>query len=64
MTSPSKNSRDLRPNEMTIVEAARALRSGELRVSDLWDACSKAAHAKNPELHAYLEIFPADDAAI
>lgn len=53
-----------KPNEMTIVEAARALRARELSVRELWDACAEAAHAKNPELHAFLEIFDADDAAI
>ena len=52
------------PNEMTIVEAARALRTRELTVRGLWDACAAAAHARNPELNAYLEIFPADDSAI
>ncbi len=51
-------------NEMTIVEAARALRARELTVRELWDACAAAAHARNPELNAFLEIFPADDAAI
>ncbi|MCX6787234.1 MAG: Asp-tRNA(Asn)/Glu-tRNA(Gln) amidotransferase subunit GatA [Candidatus Kaiserbacteria bacterium] len=61
-------------NEMTIAEAARALRARECSVRELWDACAAAAHAKNPELHAYLEIFSseggfasggdADDAAI
>ncbi len=30
----------------------------------LWAAGAAAAHAKNPELNAFLEIFPADDAAI
>ena len=49
---------------MTIVEAARALRTRELTVRGLWDACAAAAHARNPELNAYLEIFPADDSAI
>ena len=53
-----------RPNEMTIVEAARALRARELTVRELWDACAAAAHARNPELNAFLEIFDADDAAI
>ncbi|MEK7604302.1 MAG: Asp-tRNA(Asn)/Glu-tRNA(Gln) amidotransferase subunit GatA [Patescibacteria group bacterium] len=53
-----------KPNEMTIEEAARALRARELTVRDLWDACAEAAHAKNPELNAYLEIFDADHAAI
>ncbi len=51
-------------NEMTIVEAVRALRARELTVRELWDACSAAARAKNPELNAYLEIFDADDTAI
>ena len=53
-----------KPNEMTIVEAARALRARELTVRELWDACAAVAHAKNPELHAFLEIFDADDTAI
>jgi aspartyl-tRNA(Asn)/glutamyl-tRNA(Gln) amidotransferase subunit A len=53
-----------KPNEMTIVEAARALRARELTVRELWDACAAAAHAKNPELNAFLEIFDADDAAL
>lgn len=53
-----------RPNEMTIVEAARALRARELTVRELWDACSTEAKAKNPELNAYLELFDADDMAI
>ncbi|MDE1965969.1 MAG: Asp-tRNA(Asn)/Glu-tRNA(Gln) amidotransferase subunit GatA [Patescibacteria group bacterium] len=52
------------PNEFTIVEAARALRAREFSVRELWDACHRAAVAKNPELHAFLEIFDADDAAI
>jgi len=64
MTNPSRNPRDLRANEMTIVEAARALRARELTVRELWDACAAAAHAKNPELNAFLEIFEADDSAI
>ncbi len=51
-------------NEMTIVSAARALRAGEVSVRELWDACAKAAHAKNAELNAFLEIFDADDTAI
>lgn len=49
---------------MTIGEAARALRARALTVRELWDACAAAAQARNPELHAYLEIFSADDAAI
>ncbi len=48
-----------KPNEMTIVEAARALRAREFSVRELWDACAEAAHAKNPELNAFLEIFSA-----
>ncbi len=52
------------PNELTIAEAARALRARKLTVRELWDACHAAAAEKNPELHAYLEIFAADDAAI
>ena len=55
-------------NELTIVEAARALRgesaSSRISVRELWDACVAAAEEKNPELNAYLEIFPADEAAI
>lgn len=51
-------------NEMTIVEAARALRARECTVGELWDACVKAIEEKNPELNAYLEVFSADDAAI
>lgn len=53
-----------KPNEMTIVEAAKALRAREMTVRELWDACTAAAHAKNQELNAYLELFDADDAAI
>ena len=52
------------PNEMTIEEAARALRAREFSVLELWNACAEAAQAKNPELHAFLEIFDKDDAAI
>ena len=56
-------------NEMTIVEAARALRlpvgsQARITVQELWDACAAAARAKNPELNAFLEIFDADDSAI
>jgi len=53
-----------KPNEMTIVEAARALRARELTVRELWDACAAAAHAENPELNAYLEIFDIDERAV
>lgn len=51
-------------NEMTIVEAARALRARECSVRDLWDACIAVANAKNPYLNAYIELFSADDAAL
>ena len=51
-------------NEMTIAEAARALRARECSVRDLWNACFETAKAKNPELHAFLELFDADDVAI
>ncbi len=56
-------------NELTIGEAARALRlpdgsQARVTVRELWDACIEAAKAKNPELNAYLEIFDADEAAI
>ena len=51
-------------NEMTIVEAVRALRARECTVRELWDACHAEAVTKNPELNAYLEIFDADEVAI
>jgi aspartyl-tRNA(Asn)/glutamyl-tRNA(Gln) amidotransferase subunit A len=51
-------------NELTITEAAHALRAHECTVRELWDACSTAAAAKNPEINAYLELFAADEAAI
>lgn len=53
-----------KPNELTIVEAARLLRAGELTVRDLFDACYITANEKNKELNAFLEIFEADDVAI
>ena len=53
-----------KPNELTIVEAAHALRARELLVRELWDACYEAAQARNPELNAFLEIFEADERAI
>ena len=53
-----------KPNELTIEEAARALRARELTVRELWDACASIARERNPELNAFLEIFDADDAAI
>lgn len=51
-------------NEMTIAEAASALRARECTVQELWDACSAVARKKNPELNAFLEIFDADAVAI
>lgn len=48
------------PNELTIVEAAEALRAKELSVRELWDACHAAATEKNPELNAFLELFDAN----
>lgn len=51
-------------NEMTIAEAARALRAKEVTVRELFDACYRTANEKNAELNAYLEIFEADDTAI
>ena len=51
-------------NELTIVEAARALRARECSVRELWDTCEAAAKEKNGELNAYLELFDADKAAI
>ena len=56
---------DARPlNELTITEVAKKLRAKECTVQDVWDACYSAAHEKNPELNAYLEIFEADADAI
>ncbi len=53
-----------KPNELSIVEAARALRAREFTVRELYDACIVAAKEKNPELNAYLELFDADEVAI
>lgn len=47
---------------MTIVEAGRALRVGELTVRELFDACALAAKEHNGELNAYLELFDAEEA--
>lgn len=51
-----------KPNELTIAEAARALRARELSVEALWDACAAAAQADS--VNAYLELFEKDSAAI
>src|SRR3954471_20202480 len=51
-------------NELTITEAARMLRAKECTVRELWDACSAAAAERNRELNSFLELFPADDAAV
>lgn len=64
MSSVSKSVRDLRPNELTIGEAARALRARAFSVYDLWDACMAAIKEKNSKLNAFLEVFDADQSAI
>jgi aspartyl-tRNA(Asn)/glutamyl-tRNA(Gln) amidotransferase subunit A len=51
-------------NELTLEEAARALRARECTVRELWEACATVAKEKNPELNAYLELFSTDDVAI
>lgn len=51
-------------NQLTVVEAARSLRAHECTVEALWDACMAEAQARNPELNAYLELFPKDSVAI
>lgn len=51
-------------NELTLTEAANALRAKECTVQELWDACMAAAQERNGELNAYLELFAADTAAI
>lgn len=51
-------------NELSITEAAAKLRTKELTVRELWDACAEAAKARNGELNAYLEFFEADEEAI
>ena len=48
-----------KPNELSITEAARALRAKEFTVRELWDACAAAAQERNGELNAYLELFAA-----
>jgi aspartyl-tRNA(Asn)/glutamyl-tRNA(Gln) amidotransferase subunit A len=53
-----------KPNELTIVEAGRALRAREFTVRELYDACIAAAKEMNPSLNAYLELFDADGTAI
>ena len=53
-----------KPNEMTIIEAAQALRAREISVRELWGACVEVAKEKNPELNAFLELFDADEDAI
>ncbi|MES2668750.1 MAG: Asp-tRNA(Asn)/Glu-tRNA(Gln) amidotransferase subunit GatA [Patescibacteria group bacterium] len=51
-------------NELTITEAGKGLRAKAFSVRELWDACAAAAHERNPELNAYLELFEADEDAI
>lgn len=50
------------PNEMTVAEAAEALRAKTLTVRELWDACHAAATAE--KLNAFREVFDADEVAI
>ena len=51
-------------NEMTIAAAARALRARAFSVRELWNAARAAATKKNPDLHAYVEFFDAEDDAL
>lgn len=51
-------------SELSITEAAKGLRAKEFTVRELWDACATAAQSRNEELHAFLELFDADEAAI
>lgn len=51
-------------NEHSITDAAKGLRAKEFTVRELFDACANAAAERNPELNAYLELFPADEEAI
>ena len=44
-------------NELSIVEAARALRARECTVRELFDACRSVGESKNTELNAYRELF-------
>ncbi len=60
--APTYNGNPL--NELSITEAARALRAKECTVRELWDACAAAAAKRNPELNAYIELFDADEEAI
>ncbi|HEX5774986.1 MAG TPA: Asp-tRNA(Asn)/Glu-tRNA(Gln) amidotransferase subunit GatA [Candidatus Paceibacterota bacterium] len=50
-------------NELTIAEAARMLRAGDINVRELWDSCAEAAE-RNKDLNAYLELFEPDEKAI
>jgi aspartyl-tRNA(Asn)/glutamyl-tRNA(Gln) amidotransferase subunit A len=52
-----KGMETMKLNEMSITEAARALRAREVTVRDLYTACHTAAEARNAELNAYLELF-------
>ncbi len=54
----------IKRNELSIKESARALRSGEITVRELWDACFEEANNRNSELKAYLELFATEDEAI
>ena len=51
-------------NTLTITEAGRLLRTKELTVRELWDACMNEAQSRNSELNAYLELFAIDEEAV
>ncbi len=51
-------------NEMTIGEAARALRARALSVRELWEETVSVAQEKNKELNAYLEFFEPEETEI
>ena len=51
-------------NTLSITEAAGLLRSGDLTVKALWNACMNEAQKRNTELNAFLELFPVDEEAL
>jgi aspartyl-tRNA(Asn)/glutamyl-tRNA(Gln) amidotransferase subunit A len=51
-------------NELSITEAAHALRARECTVRELFDTCIVAAKEKNPGLNAYLELFDDEETSI
>src|SRR3990170_7124815 len=46
------------PTDLTLLEAAAALRAGELSSRDLTQACLDAIAVHNPALHAFLAVTP------